>query len=410
MAMVHCRGCGEMIHESATTCPKCGAPQGAVGSRSSSDEPLPDGIKGFSWGALLFNWLWGVCNGTWISLLALIPYVGFIMAIVLGFKGREWAWRNKKWESVEHFQRVQRLWSIWAVSICLGSIAIGILAAVAIPAYQAYTERASRAAAAERAVPAPVERAPAPVARTVPPPPPVATAPEPVAPAPVPVAVAPEPPAAAPTPAVQERAPTPVAFVPPAPPPVADTLVAEGRACADTIACVKVMLRAAVPRRPEVLSAAAASLSGLNTSEPGDRKSSRALNTQGLSKYAEKDYVGAANLFANAAGINPRDAEIQSNLGLALLRAGQPDKAVASLMTSLQIDPQRSSAWAPMAEALSQLNLSDAAYASLLLTYEYSGNRQKTLEFFRARGASEDAPGAMRDLYAKALQTVEAGY
>lgn len=27
---VHCRGCGEKIHESAPTCPKCGAPQGSA--------------------------------------------------------------------------------------------------------------------------------------------------------------------------------------------------------------------------------------------------------------------------------------------------------------------------------------------------------------------------------------------
>lgn len=27
MSMVHCRGCGKQIHESAPTCPHCGAPQ-----------------------------------------------------------------------------------------------------------------------------------------------------------------------------------------------------------------------------------------------------------------------------------------------------------------------------------------------------------------------------------------------
>jgi len=30
MAMVHCRGCGQQIHETAPTCPHCGAPQIAV--------------------------------------------------------------------------------------------------------------------------------------------------------------------------------------------------------------------------------------------------------------------------------------------------------------------------------------------------------------------------------------------
>jgi len=103
--------------------------------------PVPEGVSGWSWGAFLFNWLWALGNKTWIGLLALIPYVGFIMAIVLGVKGREWAWQNKKWQSVEHFNRVQRRWSIWAACLLVIPI-IGILAAIAIPAYQDYTVKA----------------------------------------------------------------------------------------------------------------------------------------------------------------------------------------------------------------------------------------------------------------------------
>lgn len=30
MGMVHCRGCGKEIHETATNCPHCGATQGAA--------------------------------------------------------------------------------------------------------------------------------------------------------------------------------------------------------------------------------------------------------------------------------------------------------------------------------------------------------------------------------------------
>jgi hypothetical protein len=75
---------------------------------------IPEGVQGWSWGAFFFNWIWAVGNSTWIGLIALLPYVGFVMAIVLGVKGREWAWRNKRWESLEEFQRIQRLWSVWA--------------------------------------------------------------------------------------------------------------------------------------------------------------------------------------------------------------------------------------------------------------------------------------------------------
>ena len=88
---------------------------------------LPEGVTGWSWGAFLLNWIWAIFNRTWIGLLALIPYVGVVVAIVLGLKGREWAWRNKHWDSVEDFQRVQRLWNAWGVIITLVFLAISIV-------------------------------------------------------------------------------------------------------------------------------------------------------------------------------------------------------------------------------------------------------------------------------------------
>ena len=108
-------------------------------------DQLPDGIKGWSWGAFLLNWVWAIGNKTWIGLLAFFPYIGFIVAIVLGFKGREWAWQNKRWESVEHFQEVQRKWSFWSIVLILGVTVLGILAAIALPAYQDYVIRAGGA-------------------------------------------------------------------------------------------------------------------------------------------------------------------------------------------------------------------------------------------------------------------------
>ncbi len=108
------------------------------------ENTIPDGIKGWSWGAFLLSWIWAIGNRTWIGLLALIPYVGFVMAIILGIKGREWAWKNKKWESAEHFNRVQKKWSIWGATLVLGMFVLGILAAIAIPAYQDYVQRAKQ--------------------------------------------------------------------------------------------------------------------------------------------------------------------------------------------------------------------------------------------------------------------------
>ncbi len=100
----------------------------------------PEGVKGWSWGAFLLNWIWSIGNRTWIGLFALFPYIGFIMTIILGIKGREWAWRNKRWESVDHFQAVQKKWSFWGVMILLISAILGILAAIIIPLLVNYSQ------------------------------------------------------------------------------------------------------------------------------------------------------------------------------------------------------------------------------------------------------------------------------
>ena len=94
---------------------------------------IPEGVKGWSWGAFFLGGIWAIGNRTWIGLLALIPYVGFVMNIILGFKGREWAWQNRSWDSLEHFQRVQKQWSRWAVGLIMGVFTLGLLSAILIP-------------------------------------------------------------------------------------------------------------------------------------------------------------------------------------------------------------------------------------------------------------------------------------
>lgn len=52
MSMVHCRGCGQKIHESALACPYCGAPQRAVMAGTAPGLSLQPGPHGKSWLAL----------------------------------------------------------------------------------------------------------------------------------------------------------------------------------------------------------------------------------------------------------------------------------------------------------------------------------------------------------------------
>ena len=89
-----------------------------------SPASVPPEVDRWNWGAFLLSWIWGIGNNTFIALLALVPFVNFVMIFVLGAKGSAWAWRNTSWESVEHFKRVQRKWAIAGVIVWLALIGL----------------------------------------------------------------------------------------------------------------------------------------------------------------------------------------------------------------------------------------------------------------------------------------------
>jgi cytochrome oxidase complex assembly protein 1 len=96
---------------------------------------MPAELYRWNWGAFLLNWIWGIGNNTFIALLALVPGVGLIVIFVLGAKGNRWAWQNGRWDSVEHFKRVQRAWAKWAVIVYI--LAAALFAAVFAGAFYA---------------------------------------------------------------------------------------------------------------------------------------------------------------------------------------------------------------------------------------------------------------------------------
>lgn len=73
---------------------------------------VPPEIKGWNWGAMLLNWIWGIGNSTYIALLMFVPFVNIVMFFMLGAKGNEWAWQNRTWRDIEHFKKTQRKWAI----------------------------------------------------------------------------------------------------------------------------------------------------------------------------------------------------------------------------------------------------------------------------------------------------------
>jgi hypothetical protein len=88
---------------------------------------VPAEIDRWNWGAFFLNWIWGIGNNTFIALLVFIPFVNFVMFFVLGAKGSSWAWRNKRWESVEAFKATQRKWAQWGFAL----VALSIVAVAA---------------------------------------------------------------------------------------------------------------------------------------------------------------------------------------------------------------------------------------------------------------------------------------
>ena len=44
------------------------------------------------------------------------------MPFVCGFKGNEWAWQNRRWDNVQQFKDVQRIWTYWGVGLFFGLV------------------------------------------------------------------------------------------------------------------------------------------------------------------------------------------------------------------------------------------------------------------------------------------------
>ncbi|MEA5621783.1 serine/threonine-protein kinase [Nostoc sp. UHCC 0251] len=100
------------------------------------NETVPEEILGWNWGAFLMPWLWMWPNQVWYGLFCFIPHGWWLMAIALGAKGNEWAWKSRPWRSIEQFKAHQRGWAIAGIligapiSIMLWIRAIAVLKSV----------------------------------------------------------------------------------------------------------------------------------------------------------------------------------------------------------------------------------------------------------------------------------------
>ncbi|MEH2002070.1 MAG: serine/threonine-protein kinase [Nostoc sp.] len=81
------------------------------------NETVPEEILGWNWGAFLVPWLWMWTNQVWYGVFCFVPQIGWVMAIGLGAKGNEWAWKSRRWRSIEQFKAHQRGWAIAGILI-----------------------------------------------------------------------------------------------------------------------------------------------------------------------------------------------------------------------------------------------------------------------------------------------------
>jgi hypothetical protein len=158
-----CAVCGYLMAVADTACPRCGTPRGmrldpaaalpgsyapAAGyggqydtNTSGTRGAVPLELKGgWNWGAFWYSWIWGLNHKTPITLAALlfslagrlVPFLGLVnlgLAVWFGVRGNEWAWQNRRFDSIDHFRAVQRAWAMWVLGsfiLVLVLFAIGV--------------------------------------------------------------------------------------------------------------------------------------------------------------------------------------------------------------------------------------------------------------------------------------------
>ena len=92
-----------------------------------------DYTKDFCWGAYFGTWIWGLYNKSYITLLmwalGATP-LRWLFKIYCGLKGNEWAYKGKKWQDVEAFNKSQKKQTIFF--ICLNFLIIPALSILPI--------------------------------------------------------------------------------------------------------------------------------------------------------------------------------------------------------------------------------------------------------------------------------------
>ena len=103
---------------------------------------VPPEVRGFSWGGFGLTFIWAFANGVmWAGIVGVVLFFLFGIAIFpawyglgiyLGIKGNELAWKNKRWNSVQHFRDTQHTWAVWGVVFFVFITLVYIIGAIVL--------------------------------------------------------------------------------------------------------------------------------------------------------------------------------------------------------------------------------------------------------------------------------------
>ncbi|MDD2659860.1 MAG: hypothetical protein PHY54_09315 [Methylococcales bacterium] len=141
----------------------------------------------------------------------------------------------------------------------------------------------------------------------------------------------------------------------------------------------------------------------------GDKKSARVMNDDALKFFKNQQYEQSTILFAKASQLDPADIEILNNYGTSLLKSGNLGDAWAILVKTLTIKPDRSPAWASLADTLALQGKVEMAVASYLNAYRFSKNKENTHKYFKNQQTRE-TNSLIREALTKSLERATSMY
>lgn len=137
----------------------------------------------------------------------------------------------------------------------------------------------------------------------------------------------------------------------------------------------------------------------------GDRKISRKLNEQGLAALKAEDFSQAIAALKNATASDPADVEVLNNYVFALIKGRRLQDAEFEAGRLLTISPGRSSAWANLAEVYALKNNKEEAVAALVLAFQFSSNKDRTINFLNERAV--DPSSALQEPAKKTIDIIQ---